>query len=87
MVVSMTELREARPLPLLPAEARPINEAASIAEDEDGGVVFIWGMASMTWSAGDVVARRLRIGGMISHPRGLARLTMLLSVSETRVRT
>jgi len=35
----------------------------------------------------DVVARRVRIGGMISHPRGLARLTMLLSVSETRAQT
>jgi hypothetical protein len=29
---------------------------------------------------GDVLARRVRIRGMISHPRRLARLTMLLSV-------
>ena len=29
---------------------------------------------------GDVLARRVRIRGMMSHPRRLARLTMLLSV-------
>jgi hypothetical protein len=46
------------PLPLLPAGATPIGEAAGLAEGEDGGVVFLWGAAAYAWDAGDEAARR-----------------------------
>lgn len=59
MVRSVTTARPTQPLPLVPAGARRINEAASVAEDSDGGIVFIWGMATMAFSATDVVGRRL----------------------------
>jgi len=41
------------PLPMLPADARPIGDAAGVCEDEHGGVVFIWGNAVFAWDAGD----------------------------------
>jgi transposase len=59
MVVSMTTARPIQPLPLVPPGAVRVNEAASLAEDSDGGIVFIWGLATMSWSAEDVVSRRL----------------------------
>lgn len=46
------------PLPMLPASARPIGDAAGVCEDDNGGVVFIWGNAAFAWDAGDDGARR-----------------------------
>jgi len=46
------------PLLMLPADARPIGDAAGVCEDEHGGVVFIWGNAVFAWDAGDDGARR-----------------------------
>ncbi len=46
-------------LALIPAEARPIGLAAGLLEDERGGVVFLHGLATHQWSAGDLVSRRL----------------------------
>ena len=46
------------PLPLLPAGARAIGEAAGVLENDEGGVVFIWGNAAYAWDAGDEGARR-----------------------------
>ena len=46
------------PLPMLPGIARPIGDAAGVCEDDNGGVVFIWGNAALTWDAGDNGARR-----------------------------
>ncbi|MGH9294404.1 MAG: putative transposase [Acidimicrobiales bacterium] len=59
MVVSMTDLRAGRPLPLLPAGSIQIGEVAAICEDQDGGMAFIWGMACCSWGAEDVCGRRL----------------------------
>ena len=59
MVVSMTKPRPSQPLPLVPSGASRLNEAASLAEDEDGGVVFVWGLATMSFAATDLIARRL----------------------------
>ncbi|MGH7692995.1 MAG: putative transposase [Candidatus Dormibacteria bacterium] len=39
--------------------AAPIGLAAGLLEDEGGGVVFLHGMATYQWSAGDEVSRRL----------------------------
>lgn len=36
-----------------------INHAAHLLESDEGGVVFIWGMASWCWEPGDIVGRRL----------------------------
>ncbi|MGH9296280.1 MAG: helix-turn-helix domain-containing protein, partial [Acidimicrobiales bacterium] len=55
----MTELREGRPLPLLPAGSIAVNDATAICEDGDGGMAFIWGMACCSWGAEDVCGRRL----------------------------
>lgn len=36
-----------------------IGPAACLVEDDEGGMTFIWGMASSYWKTGDVVGRRL----------------------------
>jgi len=55
----MVTVRSGQPLPLRPAGSVPIGPAAALAEDAEGGMTFIWGMASSCWNAGDVVGRRL----------------------------
>jgi len=45
------------PLPLYPVGATEISLAATLLEDDHGGVVYIWGNASFSWEIGDVVAR------------------------------
>ncbi len=44
---------------LLPPQARPISPTAGIQEDYQGGAVFVYGWAIMSWDAGDEVSRRL----------------------------
>ena len=34
------------PTPMLPGDARPIGDAAGVCEDDNGGVIFIWGNAA-----------------------------------------
>jgi len=46
------------PLPLVPADARPIGMAAAIVEDDDGGRVFVHGNLAYAWDTGDTAARR-----------------------------
>ena len=40
-------------LSLLPAEARSVGPSAGLAEGPEGGVVFVFGLATFTWPAGD----------------------------------
>ncbi len=48
------------PLPLLPADAREIAPGAGVADSPDGGgVVWVHGLATFAWDAGDEAARRL----------------------------
>ena len=48
------------PLPFAPvAGARPLGQAASIAEDKDGGQVFLYGNLQWAWDAGDDAMRRM----------------------------
>ncbi len=47
------------PLPLAPAGSVPVAEGVDFHEDDEGGSVFLWGMAAWCWSAGDTPARRL----------------------------
>jgi transposase-like protein len=46
-------------LSLLPAEARSVGPSAGLLEGPEGGVVFVFGLATFTWSAGDELGRRL----------------------------
>ena len=46
-------------LPLLPSEARSIGPSAGLLEGPDGGVVFVFGMATFGYGAGDGAGRRL----------------------------
>ena len=62
-------------LPMLPAEARPVGASAGLLEGPDGGVVFVFGLATFVYAAGDETGRRLaavqagRVGG--GRGRGL----------------
>src|SRR5438128_3408792 len=55
----MGPVRHGRPLPLKPVGSVEINHASCLLETDEGGVVFIWGMASWCWEPGDIVGRRL----------------------------
>jgi transposase-like protein len=46
-------------LPLLPADAVPIGPVAGLVEGPEGGVVFVSGMATFAFDAGDDLGRRL----------------------------
>jgi hypothetical protein len=46
-------------LPLRPAGSVRVSDAADLVENDEGGAVFLWGMAAWCWDAGDVVGRRL----------------------------
>jgi len=46
-------------LPLLPSEARPIGPSAGLLEGPDGGVVFVFGLATFSYGSADEAGRRL----------------------------
>lgn len=46
-------------LSLLPAEARSVGPSAGLVEGTEGGVVFVFGLATFTYAAGDDIGRRL----------------------------
>jgi hypothetical protein len=46
-------------LPLQPAQARSIGPSAGLFEGPDGGVVFIFGLATFSYGPADEVGRRL----------------------------
>ncbi|MGH9291953.1 MAG: putative transposase [Acidimicrobiales bacterium] len=48
-----------QPLPLVPPGSVAVSNGASFLEDAEGGAVFIWGLATFTWSSDDVASRRL----------------------------
>jgi len=62
----MVAVRHGQPLPLAPAGSLPVGPAAWLVEDDTGGLVAIWGMATWCWSAGDVVGRRLAAVGLVA---------------------
>ena len=48
------------PLPLLPGNAREFAPGAGVVDGPDGGgVVWVHGLATFAWDAGDEAARRL----------------------------
>ncbi len=46
-------------LPFLPAEARSVGPSAGLLEGPDGGVVFVFGLATYTYAVDDAAGRRL----------------------------
>ena len=46
-------------LELLPAEACSVGASAGLVEGPDGGVVFVFGLATFSYRAGDETGRRL----------------------------
>ena len=46
-------------LPLLPAQARSVGPSAGLLEGPDGGVVFVFGLASFNYASDDQAGRRL----------------------------
>jgi transposase-like protein len=55
----MGPVRHGRPLPLHPVGSVEVNHAVDLLETEEGGVVFLYGMAAWCFEPGDVVGRRL----------------------------
>ena len=55
----LSAVHRGQPLPLRPAGSVRVSDAADLVETDEGGAVFVWGMAAWCWDAGDVVARRL----------------------------
>src|SRR5674476_76333 len=48
-------------LPMLPAQARSIGGSAGLLEGPDGGVVFVFGLATFSYAASDEAGRRLAV--------------------------
>jgi hypothetical protein len=46
-------------LPLLPARARSVRPSAGLLEGPDGGVVFVFGLATFSYASADQAGRRL----------------------------
>jgi prepilin-type processing-associated H-X9-DG protein len=55
----MVPVRSGQPLPLAPVGSKPVGPGVALLENDEGGVVSIWGMVSAFWDAGDVAGRRL----------------------------
>src|SRR5665647_3445375 len=46
-------------LQLLPARARPVGPSAGLLEGPEGGVVFVFGLATFSYASADLAGRRL----------------------------
>jgi len=55
----LASVRRGQPLPLRPAGSVQVSAAVSLVENDEGGAVFVWGMAVSCWDTGDIVGRRL----------------------------
>lgn len=73
-----------QPLPLVPSGSVPITDGVALVEDEEGGVVFIWGRASFSWSRPDSASRRLAAVQLVSTGSASQRQTAAaFGVNET----
>jgi len=59
-------VRMGRPLPLHPAGSVRVADGVDLLENDQGGVVALWGMLTWCWEPGDVVARRLAVVGLVA---------------------
>jgi transposase len=70
----VSALRQGPPLGFAPPGARSIAPGVDLLEGQDGsGAVFLWGMASWCWSAGDLAGRRLAAVGLAETDGATAR--------------
>lgn len=53
-------------MPLHPAGSVRVADGVDLVENELGGVVALWGMATWCWEPDDVVARRLAIVQLVA---------------------
>src|SRR5258708_29490501 len=58
MVAMLTQI----PLPLLPADAAEIAWGVGVVSGPAGGVVWVHGLATFAWDAGDEAGRRFTAG-------------------------
>ena len=61
VVPVVAKVRNGVPLPLVvaPPNSVPVSAGVDLLEGDEGGVVFLWGMATWSWSAEDTTTRRL----------------------------
>jgi len=59
-------------LPMLPAQARSIGASAGLLEGPDGGVVFVFGLATFSYAADDEAGRRLAAVQLVQSKIALA---------------
>ncbi len=53
------------PVPVAPVGSVPVAAGVDLIDGADGGVVFLWGMATWCWAPGDGVGRRLAAVGLV----------------------
>src|ERR1035441_9657077 len=53
------------PLPWLPGDAEEIAPGVGVVAGDDGGVVWVHGLATFAWDGGDEAARRLAAGQLV----------------------
>jgi len=63
-------------LQLLPARARSVGPSAGLLEGPDGGVVFVFGLATFSYASADAAGRRLAAVQLVT--------TKIASVAESR---
>jgi hypothetical protein len=61
MVAVVASVRRGPPLPVpaAPPNSVPIATGVDLLEGEEGGVVYLWAMATWCWGPKDVASRRL----------------------------
>jgi transposase-like protein len=73
-------------LPLLPAEARSVGPSAGLLEGPDGGVVFVFGLATFGYATGDRAGRRLAAVQLVTTKiASVAEVASAFGVNEATV--
>ncbi len=84
MAMPATKLETMRPLPLAPAGSVAIGPGVDFMESDEGGTVFLWGMAAWCWSTSDDTARRLAAVQLVDSAQApQRRVAEAFAVNET----
>ena len=76
-----------RPLPLHPAGSVRVSDGVDLLENDQGGVVALWGMLSWCWEPADVVGRRLAVVQLVATgAAGVSEVAAGFGVSTETVR-
>jgi len=80
-------VRKGRPLPLHPAGSVRVADGVDLVENDQGGVVALWGMLTWCWEPTDVVARRLAVVQLVATgAAGVGEVAAGFEVSTETVR-